>query len=47
MGQFEWVDFYKEFAKELLKYKNNRKAVIDNVVKIFQDANINLPTLES
>ena len=46
MGQFEWVDFYKEFAKELLKYKNNRKAVIDNVVKIFQDANINLPTLE-
>ena len=46
MGQFEWVDFYKEFAKELLKYKNNRKAVIDNVVKIYQDANINLPTLE-
>ena len=46
MGQFEWVDFYKEFAKELLKYKNNRKAVIDNVVKIYQDANISLPTLE-
>ena len=46
MGQFEWVIFYKEFARELLKYKNNRKAVIDNVLKVYQEANINLPTLE-
>ena len=46
MGQFEWINFYKEFAKELLKYKNNRKAVIDNVVKVYKEANINLPTLE-
>lgn len=46
MVQFDWVDFYKDFAKTLLKYKNNRKVIIDNIIAVYNEAGINLPTLE-
>ena len=46
MGQFEWVDFYKEFAKTLLGYKNRRGEIIDNIIAVYKNAGINLPTLE-
>ena len=46
MVQFEWVDFYKEFARSLLKYKNRREEVIRNIVSVYKKAEINLPTLE-
>lgn len=45
-NQFEWVDFYKEFATKLLEYKNNRDELINKVKAIYSEADMNLPTLE-
>ena len=44
--QFDWVDFYKEFAQKLLKYKANRKELISVVENVYKNADINMPTLE-
>lgn len=44
--EFEWVDFYKEYAGKLLEYKNKRNELIEKVKKIFEMSNINLPKLE-
>lgn len=30
-NQFDWVDFYKEFANTLLQYKNNREILVEKV----------------
>jgi 5-methylcytosine-specific restriction protein B len=46
MAQFDWVEFYGEFARTLLKYKNNRQTVIDNIIAVYNEVGINLPTLE-
>lgn len=45
-NQFEWVDFYKEFAGKLLAYKNNRKELLEKVKAIYDETAINMPTLE-
>ena len=45
-NQFQWVDFYKEFAKKLLTYKNKRTDLIKKVKAIYENTGINLPTLE-
>ena len=34
MAQFDWVDFYKAFAKALLHYKGNRSALIQTIKKV-------------
>ncbi len=44
--QFDWVDFYKEFAQKLLKYKVNRKELVSLVENVYKDSAINMPTLE-
>ena len=44
--QFDWVDFYKEFAQKLLKYKVNRKELLSIVESVYKDSAINMPTLE-
>lgn len=44
--QFAWVDFYKELADKLLQYKNNRKALIEKIRKIYEITGISFPTLE-
>lgn len=44
--KYDWVDFYKSFGKELLKYRNDRKSLIELIKKIFQDLSLELPTLE-
>ena len=46
MAQFDWVDFYKAFAKALLHYKGNRSALIQTIKKVYAEIEINLPTLE-
>lgn len=46
MEQFGWVDFYKEFARALLQYKSRREVVIEKIISVYQNADINLPTLE-
>lgn len=45
-NQFQWVDFYKEFAGKLLAYKNNRTALVEKVKVIYETTGINMPTLE-
>lgn len=45
-NQFQWVDFYKEFANRLLAYKNNRTDLINKVKAIYANSGINMPTLE-
>lgn len=44
--QFQWVDFYKEFAGGLLACKNNRKDLIEKLKAIYGDTGINMTTLE-
>lgn len=46
INQFDWVDFYKEFASELLNYKNNRNELINKIKVVFSEIEINLPKLE-
>ena len=43
---FDWVDFYKELAENLLTYKNNREELISNVKQIISDTGIKNPTLD-
>lgn len=45
-NQFDWVNFYKEFAGILLSYKNNRPELIAKVRQIYEITGLNLPTLE-
>ena len=45
-NQFDWVDFYKEFAKILRSYIHNRPELIIKIRKIFEFTGINPPTLE-
>lgn len=34
-NQFDWVDFYREFAVKLLAYKNKRGELIEKVRAIY------------
>ncbi len=45
-NQFDWVDFYKELASKLLRYKGNRNKLVEKVKKIYEITGINFPTLE-
>ena len=45
-NQFDWIDFYKEFANTLLQYKNNREVLVEKVEKIYELTGIYMPTLE-
>ena len=46
INQFDWVDFYNEFANTLLQYKDNRGILIEKVEKIYNLTDIDIPTLE-
>ena len=45
-GQFDWVDFYKEFAFKLVSYKEKRAELIQKVKAIYQMTGISKPTLD-
>lgn len=45
--QFDWVDFYQEFADKLLPYKNNRQELIAKVRQMFETTGINMPLLDT
>ncbi|WP_072470143.1 AAA family ATPase [Urinicoccus massiliensis] len=45
-NQFDWVDFYREFAVKLLAYKNKRGELVEKVRTIYTMTGINMPTLE-
>ena len=46
VNQFDWVDFYREFADILLSYKTKRDVLVQKIRDIYVDIEINLPTLE-
>ncbi|RIL47745.1 AAA family ATPase [Mammaliicoccus fleurettii] len=41
-----WVDFYKELAEKLLEFREKREELIIKIQKIYELAEIKLPTLE-
>lgn len=45
-NRFDWVDFYHELAEKLLRYKNNRKTLIDKVNAIYTETGLKLPNLD-
>ena len=45
-NQYDWVDFYREFASKLLDYKNRRDELIEKVEAIYAMTGISMPTLE-
>ena len=44
-GQYDWVDFYKEFANKLLGFKSNRAELISIIRSAYDEAGISLPTI--
>lgn len=46
MTNFEWTDFYFEFATSLLAFENDREHLIEKVKQIYINADMKLPTLE-
>lgn len=46
MRQFDWVNFYKDFAIALLNYKNKRSDLIQMIKKIYKEIGIHMSTLE-
>ena len=45
MENFKWIDFYTEFATKLLEYKNNRPALIEKIVIVFNNIGMKMPKL--
>ena len=45
-NKFGWTAFYSEFADKLLEYRNNRKALIDKIIGMYNALAMTLPTLE-
>ena len=45
--QFEWIDFYSEFATKLLSFKNDRKLLIDKISTVYAAIDMKVPKLES
>lgn len=46
MAQFDWIDFYGAFAKALLNYRDKRADLIQIIKRVYEETEINLPTLE-
>ncbi len=45
--QYDWIDFYTEFATKLLPFKTERKALIQKIYAVYDTARITVPKLES
>lgn len=46
-GDFTWVEFYTEFAVALLKYKADRRTLINKLQAVYQSIGIKFPKLDS
>lgn len=44
--QFEWINFYSEFATKLLEFKKNRAELIADIQSAYSAINMKLPKLE-
>ena len=45
--QYDWIDFYTEFATKLLHFKTDRKTLIQKIYAVYDAAGISVPKLES
>lgn len=45
--QFEWINFYLEFATKLLSFKNDRKSLISKINAVYAAIDMKVPKLES
>lgn len=45
-NNFEWIDFYQEFADKLLVYSSDRKNLIKKVESVYESIGMKIPTLE-
>ena len=45
-NKIEWTDFYMELADKLIEYKDDRLSLINKIQNIFNELNMNLPSLE-
>lgn len=45
--QYDWIDFYTEFATKLLSFKDDRKTLIQKIKAVYAVAGLNVPKLES
>ncbi|MBF6978232.1 AAA family ATPase [Aerococcaceae bacterium zg-BR22] len=45
--QFEWINFYSEFATKLLLFKNDRKSLIGKINAVYTAIGMKVPKLES
>lgn len=45
-GNYNWTEFYFEFAKKLLEFKENRTELINKIIETFKRIDMKMPTLE-
>jgi len=45
-NQYEWIEFYEETAKALLKYKDNRSELMDGINEIFDKIDMKNPLMK-
>ena len=45
--QYDWTNFYTEFATKLLPFKADRKALIKKLYAVYNMAGMSVPKLES
>lgn len=45
--QYDWIDFYTEFATKLLPFKADRKALIQKIYAVYSMVGMSVPKLES
>ena len=45
--QYDWINFYTEFATKLLPFKTNRKELIKKLYAAYNTAKIRVPKLEN
>ena len=45
--QYDWIDFYTEFATKLLPFKTDRKALIKKIYAVYDTVGISVSKLES
>lgn len=45
--QYDWIDFYTEFATKLLPFKTDRKTLIQKIYAVYNMAEMSVPKLES
>lgn len=46
-ANYQWVNFYTEFADMLLQFKDNRSALIEKIKEVYESVHIRLPKLEA